>query len=65
MDIVKKIITDFLIALYKPFWLAIVLSVFFMYMRKNYSSVKEAVKKRKSCKLAVYIIDPIKAILVW
>lgn len=45
MDIVKKIITDILIALYKPLWFAIVLSVFFMYMWKDYSSVKEAVKK--------------------
>ena len=36
------IIKDVLIALYQPFGFAIILSVFFMFVWKQYDSIKEA-----------------------
>lgn len=42
VDIVKIILSNILTALYQPFWFSVILSVFFMFIWKNYHSVKEA-----------------------
>lgn len=45
MQIISKIITNVLTALYQPFWFSIILSVLFMFVYKRYSSVKQAAKE--------------------
>ena len=45
MHILSTIITNVLTALYQPFWFSVILSVFFMFVYKTYSSIKEAVKE--------------------
>lgn len=45
MAILKTIIANMLTALYQPFWFAMILSVFFMFLWKRYSSIKEAVEE--------------------
>lgn len=44
MQIISKIITNVLTALYQPFWFSIILSVLFMFVYKRYPSVKQAAK---------------------
>lgn len=43
MTIINSIITNILMALYQPFWFALVLSISLMFIWKNYCSVKSAV----------------------
>lgn len=43
MELLKNILTNMLTSLYQPFWFALILSIFFMYIWKSYSSVKEVV----------------------
>lgn len=45
MNILSTIISNVLTALYQPFWFSVILSVFFMFVHKTYSSIKEAVKE--------------------
>ena len=45
MDILKRIITNVLTALYQTFWFALILSVLFMFVYKSYSSIKQAAKE--------------------
>ena len=42
MQIISKIITNVLTALYQPFWFAVILSVLFMFVYKAYPSIKRA-----------------------
>lgn len=42
-NIVGTVISNILIALYQTFWFALLLSILFMFIWKNYSSVKHAV----------------------
>ena len=44
MQIISKIVTNVLTALYQPFWFAVILSVLFMFVYKAYSSIKQAAK---------------------
>lgn len=44
METIKPIITNVLTSLYQPFWFATIMAVLFMFVYKNYSSVKQAVK---------------------
>lgn len=44
MQIVSRIITNVLTALYQPFWFSIILAVLFMFAYKRYPSVKQAAK---------------------
>ena len=44
MEIISKIITNVLTALYQPFWFAVILSVLFMFVYKAYPSIKQAAK---------------------
>lgn len=44
MQIISKIISDVLIALYQPFWFAVILAVLFMFVYKSYCSIKQAAK---------------------
>ena len=44
MQIISKIITNVLTALYQPFWFAVILSVLFMFVYKAYPSIKQAAK---------------------
>ena len=41
-EIVRLIISNVLTALYQPFWFALILSAFFMFVWKKYRSIKEA-----------------------
>ncbi|MDF2588861.1 MAG: hypothetical protein K0S41_2702 [Anaerocolumna sp.] len=43
MEILRNVIANILTALYQPFWFGLILSVLFMFVWKNYSSVKEAI----------------------
>ena len=45
MQIFSTIISNVLTALYQPFWFAVILSVFFMFVYKRYTSVKDAAKE--------------------
>ena len=45
MTIINSIITNILMALYQPFWFALVLSISLMFIWKNYCSVKSAVNQ--------------------
>lgn len=45
MQIISKIITNVLTALYQPFWFAVILSVLFMFVNKAYPSIKQAAKE--------------------
>ena len=45
MSILKSIISNVLVALYQPFWFALLLSIVFMFVWKRYSSVKEAMRQ--------------------
>ena len=45
MQIITKIVTDVLIALYQPFWFAVILSVLFMFVYKAYPSIIQATKE--------------------
>lgn len=45
MQIISKIITNVLTALYQPFWFAVILSVLFMFVYKAYPSLKQAAKE--------------------
>ena len=45
MNILSTIISNVLTALYQPFWFSVILSVFFMFVYKTYSSIKKAVKE--------------------
>lgn len=45
MQIISKIITNVLTALYQPFWFAVILSVLFMFVYKTYPSIKQATKE--------------------
>lgn len=45
MKYVESVISNTLIALYQPFWFALLLSFVLMFVWKNYHSVKEAVKQ--------------------
>ena len=45
MQIFKSVITNILIALYQPFWFAVILSALYMFVWKNYKSVKSALKQ--------------------
>ena len=44
MQIITKIISNVLSALYQPFWFAVILSVLFMFVYKTYPSKRQAVK---------------------
>lgn len=44
MQIISKIITNVLTALYQPFWFAVILSVLFMLVYKSHPSIKQAAK---------------------
>lgn len=44
MQIINKIFSNVLTALYQPFWFAVILSVLFMYVYKSYTSIKHAVR---------------------
>lgn len=44
MQIISKIITNVLTALYQPFWFSVILSVLFMFVYKAYPSIKHAAK---------------------
>lgn len=44
MQIISTIITNVLIALYQPFWFAVIFSVLFMFAYKAYPSIKQAAK---------------------
>ena len=44
MQIISKIISNVLTALYQPFWFAVILSVLFMFVYKAYPSIKQAAK---------------------
>lgn len=44
MQMITKIISNVLTALYQPFWFAAILSVLFMFVYKTYPSIKQAVK---------------------
>lgn len=44
MQIISKIITNVLTALYQPFWFSVILSVLFMLVYKAYPSIKQAAK---------------------
>ena len=44
MQIISTIISNVLIALYQPFWFAVILSVLFMFVYKAYPSIKQAAK---------------------
>ncbi|MDO5337435.1 MAG: VanZ family protein [Eubacteriales bacterium] len=44
-EIIKSIISDILIALYEPFWFAVILSVLFMFVYKSYPGVKAAAEQ--------------------
>lgn len=44
MQIISKIITNVLTALYQPFWFAVILSILFMFVYKAYPSIKQAAK---------------------
>lgn len=44
MQIISKIISDVLTALYQPFWFAVILSVIFMFVYKSHMSIKQAAK---------------------
>lgn len=44
MQIISKIVTNVLTALYQPFWFAVILSVLFMFVYKAYPSIKQATK---------------------
>lgn len=41
-EAIDAIFVNILTALYQPFWFALILSVFFMFVWKNYSSIKQA-----------------------
>lgn len=41
-SILKSVISNALIALYQPFWFALLLAILFMFVWKHYGSVKEA-----------------------
>ncbi|MDO4962031.1 MAG: VanZ family protein [Eubacteriales bacterium] len=45
MEIITSIIKNILVALYQPFWFAVILSVFFMFLWKKYPDVKSAAKE--------------------
>ena len=45
MQIISKIITNVLTALYQPFWFAVILSVLFMFVYKSHPSIKQAAKE--------------------
>lgn len=42
MQIISKIISNVLTALYQPFWFAVILSILFMFAYKNCPSIKQA-----------------------
>lgn len=44
MQIINKIFSNVLTALYQPFWFAVILSVLFMFVFKSYASIKQAAK---------------------
>lgn len=44
MQIISKIISNILTALYQPFWFAVILSVIFMFVYKSHTSIKQAAK---------------------
>ena len=44
INIIKLIIANVLTALYQTFWFALILSVLFMFVWKEYGGVKEAAK---------------------
>ena len=44
IQIISKIITNVLTAIYQPFWFAVILSVLFMLVYKTYPSSRQAVK---------------------
>lgn len=41
-EILGSVITNVLTGLYQPFWFALILSIFFMFLWKKYSSIKKA-----------------------
>ena len=43
VDVIGSITSGILTGLYQPFWFALILSTFFMFVWKNYSSIKQAV----------------------
>lgn len=45
IEVLKNITSNVLTALYQPFWFSIILSVFFMFVYKEYPSVKQAAKE--------------------
>lgn len=45
MQIISKIVTNVLTALYQPFWFAVILSVLFMFVYKAYPSIIQATKE--------------------
>lgn len=45
MQIISKIISNILTALYQPFWFAVILSVLFMFVYKTHHSIKQAAKE--------------------
>lgn len=42
IEILQSIIANILTGLYQPFWFALILAVFFMFLWKSYHSIKEA-----------------------
>lgn len=45
MEIIKSIIRNILVALYQPFWYALLLSTIFMFVWHDYKSIKDAARK--------------------
>lgn len=44
IQLISRIISDVLTALYQPFWFAVILSVLFMFVYKSHKSIKQAAK---------------------
>ena len=44
IQLISRIISDILTALYQPFWFAVILSVLFMFVYKSHKSIKQAAK---------------------
>lgn len=42
LQIIASVISNVLTGLYQPFWFALILSILFMFVWKNYSSIKQA-----------------------
>lgn len=44
VELIKSVIANVLQSVYQPFWFALILSVFFMFLWKQYSNIKTAVR---------------------